>query len=97
MLGHPVPRGQAADQPAVQTARTPIVDVFDRGIDLEPGGLQATGKRPIFFPVPLPIYQQGQTFLKTELEDFGIFHLLADRFGHARESHRMEFVQCGLH
>ena len=75
----------------------PVVDVFDGGVDFKPGGLQATGERPVCLPIPLPIHQQGQTLLETEPEDFGVFHLLAHRLGHARESHRMEFFQCGLH
>jgi len=67
MLPHPLAGGQRADQFAIQSARVLIIDVFDDTAFFEASQLQPSRERPVLLPAPLPVYQETEAFLKTEL------------------------------
>ena len=97
MLGDPLAGRQTPDEWPVEPAGMPVVDVFDGGIELQPGILEPAGEGFILTPCPLLIDQQGNAFFKTELPHFGIFRLSAERIGHTGKFHSDEFLDSGLH
>jgi len=58
--------------------------------------LQTTCQRPVFFPEPLPIDQQGKTFFETQLVQLGGFQLSTEGIGHAVQFHGVQFLNRGL-
>ena len=59
MLRYPFAARQAADQRAVQTARMPVVDVFDGRVEFEPRVFHAATQSFVLAPVPLLIDEHG--------------------------------------
>ena len=70
-----------------------IVNILNAGTQPQLGLPQARREPPVTSDGHLAIDQEAQTFFETERLALRQVHLLAERFGHAREPERQEVVE----
>ena len=68
-----------------------VIDIFDHAAFFQVGGSQTPCQRPILFPQPLLIDQQGKAFFEAELAGFGGFQLSAEGVGDSVQFHGVKF------
>jgi hypothetical protein len=95
-LMDPLAGCQAQHQGFIEPTRVTIVDILNTRTQPQLGLSQAGGKPAVTSDRHLTIDQQAQTFFETERLALRQVHLLAERFGHACESERQQFVQGGV-
>jgi hypothetical protein len=89
----PLAGGQAEHERFIKPARVTIVDILTPGTQPQLGLPQARREPTVTSDGHLAIDQEAQTFFETERLALRQVHLLAERFGHAREPERQEFVE----
>ena len=68
------------------------VDIFDTGVLLQFGVFQITGHPVIFFPGPLTLDNEADTFGKREPIHIRLIELIGKGLGHPHELQHMEFI-----
>jgi hypothetical protein len=89
----PLAGGQAEHERFIEPARVTIVNILNAGTQPQLGLSQARREPTVTSDGHLAIDQEAQTFFETERLALRQVHLLAERFGHAREPERQEFVE----
>jgi hypothetical protein len=87
MRPDPLAGGQGTQKLAIQSARVLIINVLHHATFFEFGQLQAPGQRTPFFPGPLAIDQQTETFFEAELAGVGHLDLFPECVRHAMQLH----------
>jgi hypothetical protein len=93
---NPLAGGQAEHERFIEPARVTIVNILNAGTQPQLGLSQASREPPVTSDGHLAIDQEAQTFFETERLALRQVHLLAERFGHAREPQRQEFVESRM-
>ena len=86
MLVDPLAGSEAEDEGFIEPARVTIVDILQAGTQPQLGLTQAGREPAVTSGRHLAIDQQAQAFFETECLALREVHLLAERFGHARQS-----------
>ena len=84
MVLDPFTRTQLLDLRSFEPAVKGVIDVFQASVGkLELGPCETGRQGSVFFPGPLPFDQQGQPFLKIQVEDVGLLTLFFQGLRHA--------------
>jgi len=73
-----------------------IVHVFDNAAFFQMRCSKTARQRPVLFPEPLPIHQEGEALFEAELAHVGRFHLRLEGIGHAMQLHRVQLFNRRL-
>ena len=80
------------DRRAIQAPAVSIINVLDARTLFESGVLQPPPQRPVLFPYPLPINEEGKALFEAELLSLWLPPLFFVGLAHAIEFHPQELL-----
>jgi len=85
---------QLFDLCPLQSARVPIIDIFQAGGELQLSVVETRRQGTVFFPQPLSFDQHRQARLKIQRTDVALASLFFQGLCHALQAHGREFFQA---